>query len=404
MDKNQFLITCEDLHNNIKKRELKIEEHLTPKKTMESGLSVIDDSVWSQYINMINPDMYLGTAFSKLSKWTNAVKDHRYVKFDTDIYYSGDLLQDEYGNILRYKKIIYEDGREQYTLDPNGDWCVLERIIKPNEIADQLVRYCELRKDRKRYPIHMLQHEKTNAIYGFVSKDHVVLSDYDIYNTTMAYFENIPCTIQYEHSTFQMRLGIILDELAVDLGYDNSIKLRLSIGNSMFGRGSAYVMMGSFEKWCENGAMGWFTKMKKEWDNPGFIDGFELREQHRWKTPDKILEGMRDAMTEQIKNGDKYIYLLDNAKEITDSIIDERKDAVAQLQEKKFGLQKQEAENVYAILKTKVQQYQTNAFGVGRAIAEVARDTSNHQRQIDLEKIASHVMFSQLEPKKLKAL
>jgi hypothetical protein len=281
-----------------------------------------------------------------------------------------------------------------------GEYVMIDREINPKELLDKTIRYCELLKDRKKYPIYVLRHKISGLIYAFVSKDHVRLSDKDIIDMVEPYFADMPVTFQYKHSTWRMEVNATLDDISIELGHNNAMKLRVCIGNSMFGRGSAYVSIGSWEMLCSNGAMGWASKLAEQFEVEGFELLEDVRQQHRWKTPDVILDEMREGITSQLKGGDKYLYLIENANEITDPIIKKNKDIVEELRKKRFNLKENEAREVYALLKTKTEQYRhTNGFDVGRAIAEVARDTENHERALELEKLASKTMFSQLDTK-----
>ncbi|MFW9879728.1 MAG: hypothetical protein ACFFG0_42175 [Candidatus Thorarchaeota archaeon] len=416
MDEKVFVNTVQDMSDNIESVLLPVKEHLTPERVMESGLKTVDDSVWSQYIESINPNMYLGTVYSKLSSMKNSVTDRRYVKYDEAVMEDGyvHLQREQDGSPIMFNKVIDQSGRTIYEPDDYGKYVQIEQSLNPRRILDLLVRFMELNKNRTRNPIYILKHKQTDLVYGFVSKNFVQVRDYDIYKMVKAYFEDsgLKVTWNYDHWTFNMRIAAIIDDFSVDIGGGNSMKLRLLLGNSMTGRGSAYVTIGSFEQWCSNGAMGWVSKLaqyfKAEIDENGtridkpddVIFAENIRQRHSFTTPDKILQNMMTGIETQIKNGDKYLYLIDNAKEITDPIIQENKDMVEELQKDRFKLRKQEAQNVFAILKTKANQYKDNSgFSIGRAIAEVGRDTDNHERKIELEKLASKVMFSQLDKK-----
>lgn len=406
MDRQTFYAVCEDFDKNIVKELLPTSDHLTPKRVFDSGLNTVDDSVWSQYMELINPNMNLGNVYRKLQKFNKNIRDRRYLKWDDKLEGSlMDFIKDENNMLQRYGQKEYIDNKGNITLGDmvqleDGEYVLLDRVLNPKDILDQVVRYCELIKERNKYPIYVLRHKKSGLVYAFVSKSHIRLSDKDIVDMVEPYFKDMPVTFQYKHSTWRMEINAILDEIAIELGQNNSMKLRICIGNSMFGRGAAYVTIGSWEKWCSNGAMGWAYKLAKQFEIAGFELLQDVRHQHRWRTPDEILSEMREGITNQLKSGDKFLYLIENANEITDPIIKKNKDIVNELQKQKFGLQKNEAQEVYALLKTKTEQYHhNNGFDIGRAIAEVARDTKAHERALELEKIASKTMFSQLDRK-----
>lgn len=415
MDEKVFAHTIQDMSDNIESVLLPVDDHLTPGRVMQSGLKTIDDSVWSQYIESINPNMYLGTVFSKMSGFKKDIKDSRHVLYDEALEDGVDLLRNDDGSPVLFRKVIDDStGRSYYEVDDSGGYAQVNQILSPKNILDSMVRYLELRKDRTRNPIYMLKHKQTDLIYGFVSKNFVQVRDSDIYKMVKAYFEDSGFNVEwkFEHSTFNMRIATIIDDFSVDLGEGNAMKLRLLLGNSMTGRGSAYVTIGSFEQWCSNGAMGWVNKLSQYFkaevrddgvtiDKPeDIIFADSIRQRHSFTTPDRILENMMKGIESQLKNGDKYLYLIENAKEITDPIIKENRDMVEALQQERFKLRKQEAQNVFAILKTKANQYKDNSgFSIGRAIAEVGRDTDSPERKVELEKLASKVMFSQLDRK-----
>ncbi|MFX1538597.1 MAG: hypothetical protein ACFFDI_30790, partial [Promethearchaeota archaeon] len=353
------------------------------------------------------------TVFSKMTGFKKQVRDNRHIKYDEaldDGYI--DLVRNADGTPILFRKTVDMTGKASYNVDSGGEYAQINQTLDPQGILNLVIRYLELKKDRTKNPIHMLRHKKSGLIYGFVSKNFVQVRDIDIYKMVKAYFEDSGLKVEwkYDHWTFNMRIAAIIDDFNVELGGGNSLKLRLLLGNSMTGRGSAYVTIGSFEQWCSNGAMGWVNKLAKYFkaeigDNGLRIDKPEdvifadsIRQRHSFTTPDRILENMMTGIESQLKNGDKYLYLLENAKEITEPIIQENKDIVEELQKDRFKLRKQEAQNVFAILKTKANQYKDNSgFSIGRAIAEVGRDTESHERKIELEKLASKVMFSQLD-------
>ena len=389
MDQQLFTSTCKDLKKNITKVLVDKNDHLQNRGIMSSGLNFADDSVRSQYIELINPGLNLGSVTKKLNKLDNVVHDRRYVKYHINM--EGGLtpyIRNENLDINRFNKM-----NGGYIPDENGEYVLLDENIDAKELSDQLIRYCEL---NRKQPIFAYRHEGSGLVYGIVSQRHTLLQDIDVFDIINNRFEDIPHTYQFEHNNFRMRVGIILDEIAVELGGEKSIKFRISAGNSMFGVGSAFVVAGSFEMWCKNGAMGWRTKAKKEWRAEGFLGGFEWSKIHVYN-PSYILRDLSNALNDQLGKADKYLELIENANEADEPIFKQNDDIIKKLTEDKFKLHKTEAEEVYKLMKTKTQQYgRFNGFDTGRAIAEVARDIPNLTRRFELERISGKIMFAQV--------
>lgn len=350
MEEQQFIAICKDLKDNIEKVIINKNDHFDGKKTMKSGLQFSDDSVRSQYIELINPSMHLAKVSSKLNELNNPITDP-----------------------------------------------ISHEVIDPKILSDKLIRYCELNRERTLY---CYKHKISGLAYGFVSPQHKILYDLDMWKVVNNLVKDIPHSYDLRHHTFRMEININFDEIAIELAGNNSMKYRMCIGNSMFGQGSAFITAGSFEQICTNGAKAWRTKVRKEWEEQwselGITGGFDWRKAHIISA-EVILKDINKEITNQIGKADKYIGLLEEANEINESIFKENADIVAELQKKKFELTKKEANEVYRLMKTRHEQYgRFNAFDTGRAIAEVARDTPNHQRAMELEQRAGYIMVTQV--------
>lgn len=348
MDQILFKQICKDLNDNIEIIKIDKDFHMTPKSidnNINKNLVFADNSVRSQYLSLINDNMYLPAVYRKLSNATNQT-------------------------------------------DPTN-----HDVLQPNQILEDLVRWSELNRKQESYAY---RHKQSGLVYGVVSNKHKLLQDLDILeNIYENIFHGIPHTVSFEHNHFRMRINVVLDEIAVELVGNNAMKFRMSIGNSMFGVGSAFIYAGSYEMWCTNGAMGWRTKFNKKY-NLDSNDIFEFRRSHVI-APIKILKDMNTNTIKQLSHADKYMEQLEQANEINETIFTEKEQIDEQLQKDKFKLSKSEAQQAYLLMKHKHEQYgRMNGFDTGRAIAEVARDTTNMDRKIELENIASTIMFSQL--------
>lgn len=264
----------------------------------------------------------------------------------------------------------------------------------PVDIAEQLLRYCELNRAKNLY---ILYHQTSRYAYGMVSDRHQITQDADIYDLYRELFQEIPHTAYFSHNYFRMKIDITMDDIELELEDGNSMKLRVSLGNSMFGVGSAFVKIGSWEQICSNGAMGWNNKLTKEFGlSKEDAHYFPYTQRHTY-APSHILGEMKEGIIKQLGMGQEYIEVLEEAHSIESPIIKKVEDIEKELQKDKFGLGKAEAEEVYKLLMHKHKQYKRrNAFDVGRAIAEVARDTVNLDRQIELEQIAGKTMLAQV--------
>lgn len=268
-----------------------------------------------------------------------------------------------------------------------------KEVYFPKQIADDLLRYAELNRTK---PIFALKHKKTRFVYGSVSDRHQILQDSRMYEMYEAIFSDIPHTVSFEHNYFRCRININLDDIRVDLGKENSMSFRISLGNSMFGMGSAFVRAGTWEQICSNGAMGWKSRLNKVYNLDIKDNLFDWKRSHVY-APINILKDMQDGLIKQLTYGDKYMEAVEDAYETTESIFKKEETIEKELTDDRFKLTKNEALQAYRLLKHKHEQYQnTNAFDTGRVIAEVARDTISLDRKIELEKIAGQIMFSQI--------
>jgi len=360
MDKQLFEGIVYDLQENIEKKAIQTKNfHLdynssTMKHINKENVNYTcqDKAVRSQIVSLINSGigMYLGSTLNKLN--SDTLKAHN-------------------------------DPYDQFKYDPK-------------EVADDLLRYCELNRDTN---INLLTHKTSGNAYGAVSDNHQIVQDakiYELYKNTFVE-SGIPHTANFSHDYFKMKIDITLDDVYIELEEGNSMKLRISLGNSMFGFGSAFVRIGSWEQVCSNGAMGWSSKLSKTF-NLNEVDKkyFPLQKRHVY-APSFIIQEMETGIMKNLSLGQKYMEVLEAAHETNIELFKKTAKIEEELTKQRFGLAKAEAADVYKLLIHKHKQYKRkNAFDVGRAIAEVARDTISLDRRIELETIAGKVMLSQV--------
>ena len=283
---------------------------------------------------------------------------------------------------------LYGDGVGNQT-DPIDHF-----VYDPKELGDDLLRYCELNRKEN---IYVLNHKVSNNAYGIVSGRHVITQDADVYDMQRNIFRDIPNTTTYQHNYFRFMIQITCDEIAIELEDGNKMKLRINLGGSMFGYGSAFIKIGSYEKICMNGAMGWKNKLNKIFNIPQNDRGvFDWRKRHTYSA-DYILKEMEKGIIKQLSYGDVYMQALQEAHEANEPLFKENTKIDEELTKDRFKLTQQEAGDVYKLLLHKHKQYsKKNAFDVGRAIAEVARDTPSLDRRIELEQLAGETMLMQV--------
>lgn len=269
------------------------------------------------------------------------------------------------------------------SLETRKDPANLEEI-DPSIIAEQAIRYCELNREDD---LIAVKDKSNDMIMGVVTNSYNTIQNCDIYTLSTGILDSndIAHEVTYEHDWFQMRMNIRFPDHVVELdpvnGQENEIELRMSIFNGMTGIRALGINVGSWEQVCTNGAMG--LKKTFEWKSSHLKDSY------------KALNDFSENIVRQLRNGDKYLQLLENASEITTPIFRENDNVIKILSSDKFKLLKKEAEEVFRRMKHH-KQYKTNAFGVGRAIAEVARDTHDINRRMDLEQIAGDTMLLQV--------
>lgn len=317
---------------SVEKVEISKADHLQNFNMLSSGINFYNDIARQQYLGLINPGIHLPEVISKLKKLSGVV-------------------------------------------DPNdSSW------YEPADIADGIVRFCELNRTE---PIMAYRVPGMNVLYGCVSNQHTFVKDKDVVDIKKAFFENIPHNTVYNHSIYRMKMDLNFPEISIPLVGDNAIQFRISIGNSQFGVGSLFVEAGSYEQVCTNGAMGWASK-------------FSFRATHRRMSAEYLLRQLRDGINKIFAGATQYMTILRQANEIVDPIIKENESVVRVLRSKKFGLLKREAESIYRRIRMNPQYQRLNAFDIGRAIAEEARDTSSIDRLIELEHLAGRTMCSQV--------
>jgi len=295
-------------------------------------LSFLGTAPYGRYIDLINPNMHLSKVVSKL----NSIAE----------------------------PILVPESNE---------------VLDPKIMADDLIRYCEL---NRKEPVYLYKDDTNNSIISAVSGRHSRVYDTDVYEVMNEFFKDIPHQYQFESDMYRSRITVSLPELAIKLGGDNSMNFRFSIGNSEFGYGSCYCDAGSYEQWCTNGARAWVSKFK--W------------QQIHVSSPESILRNLADALLDQMSKADQYMTILENANEVSERYIKENVNVINFLRKDKFGFLKREAESIYRRIRNNTRYQRMNAFDVGRAIAEEARDTNDMERKLWMENLAGKVMVAQV--------
>lgn len=331
LNKEEFEKVVADFKDGIQKKKLSNYDHFNGEQ-LSSGPAFLDQDITSQYIGLINPGMHLGTVVNKL------------------------------------------DGMERVD-DP-----IDNSEIYPSDISDELIRFCELKREN---PVYIYKDKDTNVVFGAVSDQHLYVPDKDIFDVCENFLQDIPHESTYAHNMKRFVMNHRFPELAVELGSDNALNFRITVGGSSFGFGSCFVRSGSYEQWCTNGAMAWSSD-------------FQWTHQHRWSSAENLLRDYTTAIRGQLAEADRLLPLLEEANEINERIIEAQKDVVKVLRSDRFNLLKREAEGVYKKMRSKDQYTRYNGFDIGRAIAEVARDTGSFDRSLELEQKAQEVMLCQV--------
>ena len=330
MSEEQWLNIVTNQKDNIKKVRVRKWDHISDFKLGEN--SFISESAYDKYINLINPNMHLGKVVSKLRSI----------------------------------------GTVQTPPESN-------QILDPSVMADDLIRFSELTRVE---PMFVYKDENTKSIVSAVSQRHSRVYDLDVYNVVKSFFENVPSEMSFENDIHRSRIIITLPELAVELGSDNAMNFRISVGNSEFGYGSCNCRAGSYEQWCSNGAMGWKTQ-------------FQWKQIHI-SSPEVILRNLAQGIVDMMAQADTYMAILEQANEVTDRYIEDNVNVIAFLREDKFRLLKREAEGVYRRIRNNPRYQRFNAFDVGRAIAEEALNTHTIERRVWMEQLSGKVMVAQV--------
>jgi hypothetical protein len=262
--------------------------------------------------------------------------------------------------------------------------------IDPSLFVDEMIRYCELYRQED---VIAVQDDTNDLIMGIVTNGYSVVQNCDIYTLTHGILESNDITYktEYRHDGFQMQMNVIFPDRVVELdpvdGKPNEIELRMSIFNGMTGTRALGINVGSWEQICTNGAMG--LKSLFEWKQ-SHINTKNI-------TAVNILERFTENLVKQLGKGDRYLELIEKANKITEPVLRENQDIIKFLTGDKFKLLKREAEEVFLRMKHHKSQYsRRTGFDIGRAVAEVARDTHVINRRHDLEIIAGNMMLMQV--------
>ena len=261
------------------------------------------------------------------------------------------------------------------------------RDIDPSEPVDQLIRYCEIYREK---PIIGVRDTKTNLLMGAVGKDYnTEVSNHDIYQINKNTLDTIDVKYEatFEHDNYQCRMNYTFPEYQIELpevhGKENFMALRISTFNGQTGFRALGIAVGSWELICTNGA--WGIKDVPKWTKIHVGDTV------------RILEAYVQNFNKQLENGIGLLDKLSEANEINEPIIKANENIVKILSSKKYQLKVKEAEEVFTRMKHHKAQYsRMNGFDIGRAVAEVARDTHEINRRTELEVIAGNLMTIQL--------
>jgi len=333
--KDEFAKLTQELEDNVEVVEVQNIDHLQD-NTLGSGLNFYKDSPRQQYLDLVNVwKIYLSNLVSKL--------------------------------------------RNAESVDDPID----NSTINPTQLVDRLVRFSEISRDREKQPIYAYKDKRDGLIYGCVSKRHTYVPDSRIFKIMETHVKDIPHEATYYHNIFQWKIDYRFPEIKFDLPDDNAMEYMISVGGSAHGFRIAYVCASAYEQTCSNGMMGWVNKL--HWTQV-----------HAGIQPELLLTRYKEHFNQSLSNGTGFMELLTQANEVSDAIIDEYQNVVEQLRSKKFNLLKGEAEEIYRRIRSEQRYQRLNAFDVGRAIAEQARDTLSLNRRIELEQLAGRVMLQQV--------
>ena len=334
--RKEYAELTDDLEKNVEVVEIENIDHLQ-NNTLGTGLNFYRDTPRSQYIELINvKKIYLGTIISKLQ--------------------NAESIEDPVS------------GNE----------------IDPAIAVDQLVRYSELSRDRDKQPIFAYKDKRDGLIYGCVSKKHTYLPDNRVFKIMENHVKDIPHEADYYHNIFQWKIDYRFPDTSLDLGDGNKMDYVVSAGGSAYGMRAAYVCASAREQVCANGMMAWVSK-------------FSWRQIHVGLRSELLLTRYLENFNSTLSGGTAFMELLRQANEVGEAIIDQYANVVEQLRSKRFNLLKTEAEDIYRRIRTETRYQRLNAFDVGRAIAEQARDTISLNRRIELEQLAGRVMLEQVK-------
>ena len=134
-----------DRFKNIEKVEIRKTDHMEG-FTLRSGLKPASEKVSGQYWGLINQGIHLPTVVSKM--WNR------------------ETVNDQ----------------------------IAGKFYNPRTIVDNLIRYCELTRDK---PVYGYKDPTNNMLYGIVSPEHIQVYDKDVLDVAEAFTENLPHNARY---------------------------------------------------------------------------------------------------------------------------------------------------------------------------------------------------------------
>jgi len=192
--------------------------------------------------------------------------------------------------------------------------------------------------------------------------------------------KEIAITDQHIFLKFTSNNGFMMNEKTKDIWYPGVMIRNSEVGASMF-----KVDVYTWRQWCKNGAIltNGISKvhMGKRIEGNGEIRFSEMTEQLQTAA---FLSGMTDVI-KQIFVPENMAALLNRIKAGQEVPIENPERAV-EIVSKRFKLSDFETKSMIERFQTKSQ------YGVGNSVTELGRDTTNENRQIELETIGGEIL------------
>ena len=248
----------------------------------------------------------------------------------------------------------------------------------PDIILADLVRYAEL--NREEGTVQMYVDSRTNEIFGTVSPQHTYIPSKIVYEQLLQFYDamGVKYDMSFQDNYNNTRIDVVFPEMALEVGRNDNLNFKVVVMNGDFGNGALKYVGGFIRLICTN----------------GMIIGEDIvstRLVH--KANDKVLlTKFLGSMVESFAIYDAYSGRIREAAEITEDWIDSKVGLVNFLPDN-FNVLVREAKEIYSTVRQN--NYKQNAFWIGQAVAEVARDKGLEDRY-RLEQIAGQICLAQV--------